>query len=1003
MLRTTFIAGVILFAGAVLTFFLLPAPQVIDAALVRESLSPTSGPGSATFPAGSNGYLIIAPEALLELDAFKKFIAHKQARGFSVAIASVELIGRKKIPGELADKIRHFLKGSAAKLGLRYVLLIGSPDPADIRVKLPVPEKLPSYIVSAPSRSLGGTYVWDEHDGEIGADGQHRFVILTGPNLQVLRAGEIKYWYVNCTRPGKIRLVVSRDDEEGFRLVPVGEMEEITKPGVAVRTIEPIRVKAGDTVGFELPAEGAATVATVNMAGINCSRVYDIGNTDKQGKSGIRRDGLWRDILPLFQCSVYFEPGDHAGSVPSKMCWPMGTYNGVYGALLRDSCLSQCPTDAYYANLSSNWDCNGNGFFGETFQKFFRYDGGAKAGELSTGDFRSGADAFLPELLVGRIPFDDPETVAAILEKTIAYETSQDREWRRRCFLAADPLAPDTDNYALCELLKRDVCEPAGFKVTRFYTEHDFEGELQSPKRYKYEPEELVPLDELHENKMAGYERFSQLWAKQHPGFVLWSSHANTDICRNILTLRDESADAYPLPVTRQYVEALDDSHPAIVFAAACSLTQPENYYLGTRKKRTRLEHDWEPRPNLGRELLKNGAVAVVGPTRSTWFQHGWDSPEDGGCLSLSYDFADRFLAGECVGYSLAAALRDYNTRWGSELADGENITGFVVYGDPSLKLGLGQGPTRPLVKQSAPVLKVRTPAAPDEAIILRVDGEKDAELEAGTVCGIPDKDFKAGADNAGEWFDARGFELTDTRTPSGRFSHYSGTARHRPSTLTLNFPLMPGQSLKARYYCWFSTEPGLDYVVFEKSQDGRLWEPLRVHTGASSKNPLFDMHNPHWTMESVSFSVGEGPAYLRFRYVTNDQYRKVPREGFYMDDFSLSSANGSIRYISGWQRLSPGEKPGTFMLKRPEGGQFYLRVSHADSRSSREGPSELFRLTVSGPRPLSQAEIMRRPRGLVLAAVALLGLLLAALSAVLWPRKGGAENAHKNRDVLSG
>jgi hypothetical protein len=297
----------------------------------------------------------------------------------------------------------------------------------------------------------------------------------------------------------------------------------------------------------------------------------------------------------------------------------MGTYNGVYGAMVRDSSLAQCPTDAYYANLSADWDRNGNGFFGEAFLKFFRYDGGAKAGELSPGDLSTPEDAFLPELLVGRIPFDSPETVAAILEKTIAYETAQDKEWRRRCLLGADPLAPDTDSYALCELIKSDICDPAGFKATRFYTEFDFDGEVQSPTRYNYKPEVLVTLGEMERNKTAGYERFSELWSKQHPGLVLWSSHANTDICRNIITLRDTSDSSFPQAITRRYVDALDDSHPAIVFAAACSITQQEDYYLGTRKKRTMLEHDWEPRPNLGRELLKNGAVAVVAPASSFW------------------------------------------------------------------------------------------------------------------------------------------------------------------------------------------------------------------------------------------------------------------------------------------------------------------------------------------------------------------------------------------------
>jgi hypothetical protein len=977
MLRIAAIAGIILLAGSAFAFFALPAERVVDAALARESpLIPAGGEGGGFF-AGSSGYLVVASDALLKLDALRRFVQHKSDLGFSISTVSVELINRSYSSGEPADKIRRYLKDNAGKLGLRFVLLVGDPDPADVRVKLPVEKDLPPYVVSAPSRSLGGTYVWDESDGEIGADGQHRVVILTGPNLQVLRAGEIRYWYVNCTKPGRIRLVISRKDGSVFKHIVKGSMEEITKRGVAVRSTEPIQVEAGDFVGFELPSEGAATIATVHTESTTCAQILEF-----HGEESAMCSATYMDALPLVQCSVYFEPEDGIGSVPSKMCWPMGTYNGVYGALLRDSCLAQCPTDAYFANLSGNWDANSNGFYGETFLKFFRYDGGAPKGELFAGDFKSAGDAFLPELLVGRIPFDDPETIAAVLDKTIAYETARDTGWRQHCLLAADPLAPDTDNYALCELLKKDVCEPAGFKVTRFYTEYDFEGELQSPKRYGYKPEALVSLDELSKDKMTGYERFSRLWIDRHPGFVLWSSHANTDICRNIITLRDESADAYLLPVTRQYVEALDDSHPAVVFAAACSLTQPEEYYLGTRKKRTRLEHDWESRPNLGRELLRNGAVAVVGPTRSTWFQHGWDSPQDGGCLSLAYDFADRLLAGESVGYSLAAALRDYNARWGSELAEGENVIGFVVYGDPSLTLGLGRKQARPLIGQATQDVRVRTPSPVSEGVLVKVGGQGDIEVDAGTACEIPNDEFRAGADRSEEWFDARGFVLTDRRTPSGRFSYYSGTARHGPSTLTLHFPVLAGQRLTARYRCWFSMEPGLDYAVFEKSQDARRWEPLAVHTGASTDNPLFDGGNPGWKTHTVDFSVGDRPAYLRFRYVTNDQYRKTPHEGFYVDDFTLSSASGRISYISGWQRMSPAEEQGTFRLKRIEGGPFFLRVSSTDPVSGRNSPRNLYRLELSEPRPLSWAELTERPRGQICVVLAVSGL---ALTAAFW------------------
>jgi hypothetical protein len=967
------VVGLSLIAIAVFLVLAFPVGPVTDMSLVPVPPLSPDGTGQQSFPAGSDGYLILTSSSLLKLDAMREFIRHKRNLGLRVEAVSIKEIEKKYTSGERADRIRQYLKDNSNRLGLRYLLLVGDPDPADVYVKLPVSEELPPYAASVPSRSMGGTYALDRFDGEIGADGQHRMVILTGPNLQVLRSGKLRYWYVNCTKPGKIRLIVSRKDGKVFKHVLKGNMEEIAKHGIAIRSTEPIRVEAGDFVGFELPSEGAATVAAVNTPGMTCAQLFKFHNADTQ-KQFDNRDAVNMKALPLLQCSVYFEPEDSVGSLPSKMCWPMGTYNGIYGALLWDSCLSQCPTDAYYANLSDNWDENGNGFFGETFLKFFRYDGSLK-GVFSPGDFKPGTDAFMPEILVGRIPFDNPETVAKILEKTVAYENSRDKEWRRHCLLGADPLAPDTDNYALCELIKRDICGPAGFKSTRFYTEHDFDGEVQSPNRYAYKPEALVTLDQIKQDGMTGYKRFSQLWGKSHPGLVIWSSHANTDICRNIITLRDESSKILPLPVTRRYVEALDDSHPAVVFAVACSVTQPEDYYLGIRKKRTVLEHDWEPRPNLGRELLKNGAVAVVAPSRSTWFRYGWDSVEDGGCLSLAYYFAQRFVSGENVAFSLSAALRDCHTLWGSELAEGQNLIGFSIYGDPSLKLGIGRKATVPLKSRPRPPeLKLVGTSDDVREISIKVDGGN-AVLEAGMEMEIDA--IHASADGSKEWLEADGFVLSEENPLHGGCSFYSTPARHRRTALTLNFPLLPGQDITASFNCRYKMEPGLDYTVFEKSENGRTWEPLEIYTGASTGEPLFNQHNPQWVAQQVRFSTGEAPACLRFRYVTNDEYRKVPREGFYMDNFALGAQNGKVRYISCWQRVKRGKDPATFNYRCPGPGTYWFRARTDESHTGNGTFSDLYRLTVRQSRRPSHWRRVSTWPGLA-------AFLLAALGAIL-------------------
>lgn len=125
----------------------------------------------------------------------------------------------------------------------------------------------------------------------------------------------------------------------------------------------------------------------------------------------------------------------------------------------------------------------------------------------------------------------------------------------------------------------------------------------------------------------------------------------------------------------------------------------------------------------------------------------------------------------------------------------------------------------------------------------------------------------------------------------------------------------------------------------------------------------------------------------MRFRYVTNDQYRKVPHEGFYVDDFSLSSTTGTVRYISGWQKLSPDNEPGTYVLRPTRSSQCYLRIARTGECPGLNKLLDLYRLVVSKPRALSWAEMLRRPRGLASVALALFGLLLSAVSSLLWSR----------------
>lgn len=170
-------------------------------------------------------------------------------------------------------------------------------------------------------------------------------------------------------------------------------------------------------------------------------------------------------------------PAHPAGDVPMKMVFPLGLRPGEENRW-------HVPTDAYYADLDTDWDLNDNGLFAE-----WNGDRGAGGVSLAQG-----------ELAVGRIPVYGVADVAdldKILAKTIAYETEGRAElplWRRRAFLPnpidwsdANGAEGNLSPIALAESLRTNLFLPNGIQATRLY-EDDYDYDP-----WHYGPSELVP------------------------------------------------------------------------------------------------------------------------------------------------------------------------------------------------------------------------------------------------------------------------------------------------------------------------------------------------------------------------------------------------------------------------------------------------------------------------------------------------------------------------------
>jgi fibronectin type 3 domain-containing protein len=209
-------------------------------------------------------------------------------------------------------------------------------------------------------------------------------------------------------------------------------------------------------------------------------------------------------------------PHPATGDVPMKMAWP----------LLGDPSYPESPTDFYYAELSGNWDLNGDGNFGDY-----------------AGDYGAGGCDKYAELSVGRIPFyGDISALDHILAKIVLYEHTPNVAWRKKALLATFPLDDNTPLYQMGESIKTNVLVPKGWGSFRLYD-----------KDYGVAPE-LSPTT---------VDNVRTSWLSFQPGLTVWGTHGSQDSASSIMD--DPSA------------LQLDDAHPALVYQGSCLTAYPEN------------------------------------------------------------------------------------------------------------------------------------------------------------------------------------------------------------------------------------------------------------------------------------------------------------------------------------------------------------------------------------------------------------------------------------------
>ncbi len=304
-------------------------------------------------------------------------------------------------------------------------------------------------------------------------------------------------------------------------------------------------------------------------------------------------------------------PGD--GNIPMK-------------TLLPDPYFEEYPSDLYYAELTGDWDLDGDANYGEWEDDF-----GA-----------GGIDTFF-EVSVGRIPYyGSPNDLDAILEKIVNYESQTELPaWRKNVLLPMEPLNVSDFSYPLGEAIKDDILIPEEWSYHRIY-EEDYN---------------LVPSPET---TVCTIDNVTDAWngdannSDGMYGLVVWFTHGSATLAADVMNTL--------------HVPELNDEYPSFTFQTSCNNSYPETTN------------------NLSFEILKNGGICTIGATRTTW--GGSESPIAGttGNAGIAYEYTRRLVK----GFKCGIALNDLKQVLApSSKTSWENFITYNIYGDPALGLVL--------------------------------------------------------------------------------------------------------------------------------------------------------------------------------------------------------------------------------------------------------------------------------------------------------------------------
>lgn len=323
------------------------------------------------------------------------------------------------------------------------------------------------------------------------------------------------------------------------------------------------------------------------------------------------------------------------GTIPMRYCYPFPNEHGSNKQLEED--IYRVPTDAYYADLTGDWDSDGDGYFGE---------------------FKEDRVNLVPEIYIGRIPFDDAYSIETVLAKSVEYELRSKESKQKTLMMATNNSSKVnySDNATLTELMWDDLFSPKRFTRVTLY-------EKSGLKRSEYNSTFALNQQEALKQIKAG--NFGLSYIISNGGFMdslmrlVWTTDKNFNEQPD-----PEESEWFPI-VNSEDVQKLSVQNGSIYFLSGYMPMAP----------------DWEM-DSIAKDFLLTQAVAVLGETRLGYFYSNWKSQRDGGLHSTIYYFSQSMLGGKSVSESLY-----HSFAYSSETEYYNAYSYGVLYGDPSLSL----------------------------------------------------------------------------------------------------------------------------------------------------------------------------------------------------------------------------------------------------------------------------------------------------------------------------